>query len=368
MYRAVAMWHAAVAIVVMVCAAHATFAQRNNTSPIYAWSGMNNNFLYQDSSGYDHFATTVGGSSPDGFWQQAEEIEMAVDAYVWAKTYDSSHLSTYQSELVSLCNGFYNLHGHTWTSDTWNDDIDIAAIAFTRAYIVLGTAQYLTDAENNLTAVWNRAQQGNGGLCENTGGGLGCYENSSVNWSFVIAADLIYQYNGHQGNYHTEAAGVYSWAKANLYNASGLVCDGPGCTSDGYSYNYGFAIGAASEQADGTVITNVANYLMNDLTNYAGVTSTGYNILPNYGQGATDNDGGFNGIAMRWISVANAHGSISTSVLNWAKANVDQAWSIRDSQELMWDDWAAQTPSTTGAVYSWDCSSAMVGMFDIPTA
>lgn len=118
-----AAWCAVAVAMALNCGSHLAPAQRNNTSPIYAWAGMNNNFLYQDGSGYDHFATTVGGSTPDGLWQQAEEIEMAVDAYIWAKTYDSSNLSSYESELVSLINGFRNLHGDTWTSDDYNDGI-----------------------------------------------------------------------------------------------------------------------------------------------------------------------------------------------------------------------------------------------------
>jgi hypothetical protein len=71
------------------------------------------------------------------------------------------------------------------------------------------------------------------------------------------------------------------------------------------------------------------------------------------------NDSGFNGIAMRWIGVANGHGLISSSVLAAAQANITKAWSERDGQELIWNDWVAATPAT--GVYSWDASAAMGG-------
>ena len=96
--------------------------------------------------------------------------------------------------------------------------------------------------------------------------------------------------------------------------------------------------------------------------------SNGYKIWPNYGQGATDNDGGFNGITMRYLGDANAHGYITSAVLAAAQANATQAWSVRVYPGyIMWDDWAASPPSGT-SLYSWDASSGMAALFDIPTS
>ena len=67
-------------------------------------------------------------------------------------------------------------------------------------------------------------------------------------------------------------------------------------------------------------------------------------------------------ITMRWLELANIHGLLSSSVQAWAVANITQAWSVRNSSELMWDDWMSSTPSS--GLYSWDCSSAMAGMFN----
>jgi hypothetical protein len=361
-----------IALLFVVGAVHQAYAQRNNTSPLYSWSGMNNNFLHLEPDGYSKvWVTTEGGTTNEDFWRQAEEIEMAEDGYYWAKTYDSTHLSTYSAEVEALCDGFVNyVHPATndmWTSDTYNDDILMAVMAFVRAYNITGTTRWLTDAENNFDAVWTRAQAGDGGLCENTGGGVGCYENSSVNWPFVIAGHVIYGAAGNTGSYLSEAEGVFSWAKSHLYNSStGEVYDGPTEFVD-YSYNYGFAIGASSESSDGTDAALMSEYLFNDMSNatypYAG-TYNGYNVLPNYGQGNL-NDSGFNGIAMRQLALANSHGLIPGDVMAAAEANIDSAWSHRDSQELMWNNWVSNTPNS--GIYSWDASAGAVGMFTIPT-
>lgn len=363
-------------LMLILGASHSAQAQWTAGDTKNAWNGYLTAYQYTGAAGYDYlFATTIKGSTHTGFWVAAEQIDMAVDAYVWAEANDSSNLSTYKNEVEGLCDGFVSIHpdstgGGSWASeDGWNDDLNVATIAFARAYKVTGTTRWLTDAEDSFNAVWGRAQEGDGGLCENTSG---CYQNSSVNWTFVIAGHLINSYNGGTGSYLSEAEGVFNWAISNLYQSSGEVYDGPASYED-YSYNYGYAIGAASESGDSTAITNMANWLMydlnsNDLTSYSYAgTVGGYNILPNYGQGATDNDGGFNGIVMRWLNTANAHGYISSTVKAWAVANITQAWSIRqyssgDPYYLMWDNWMSATQVTSA--YSWDCSSALVGMLN----
>jgi Glycosyl hydrolase family 76 len=333
-----------------------------------AYTAYNNAFYYLEPDGYSRvFVTEQGGTTHELFWKYAEEIEAAIDAY------SENPTSANKTEVQALCDGLVNYvfpaTNDMWTSDDYNDDLDVAIIAFARAYEVTGTTRWLTDAENNFTAVWNRAQAGDGGLCENTGGGVGCYENSSVNWTFVIAGHLLTNYSG-DSTYATEADGVYNWAIANLYDsATGEIYDGDVSSEHiDYSYNYGFAIGAMSESGAGaTMITQVATYLYNDMSNstypYAG-TYDGYNILPNYHQG-DNNDGGFNGIACRWVGIANGHGTISASVIDAQQANTNAAWSERNgTSELIWNDWVSATPST--GTYSWDDSSALACLMDTP--
>lgn len=369
-------WMISVALLLSGCGTHVASAQNWTTNqPHYAYLDYNTYYLYQDSSNYYHFSAVVNGSSPLGFWQSAEQLDMAVDALIWAQANSSGDVAAYQTEVLNLVNGFRHLHGDDWSSNKWNDDLDVAIIAFIRAYHYTGSTCdiCLTDAQNNFNTVWSRAQQGNGGLCENSSGTLGCYENSSANWTFAIAGWLIDWANGHQGSYLSEANGVYTWALANLYNSStGRVDDAHGSTDTGqYDYNYGYAIGAAALRGDAATVGNMTNYLMNNMNNlnypYSG-TYNGYNLLPNYGQGAQDNDGGFNGITMRWTGYAYARGEETSSFLPWAQANVGHAWAMRNSSGLSWDNWNASTPANVngGQPYSWDCSSTVVGLFNIP--
>ena len=351
----------------------AASAQWTASNTSHAWSGYNNTFLFTNSSGHDQFRVKEGSTStPTSTWESAEEIELAVDAYSWAQTYDSSNLSTYSSEITSLVNGFNDDFPNWWTgsSNQWDDDIMWATIAFTRAYQVVHTSAWLTEAEDAFNMVYSRGHASNGGIYWNSQCEASCsswYENSPANWTFVIAGHLIYNNNGDTGNYKTEADSVFNWASSALYNSStGEVYDGykaAGVQTADYSYNYGTAIGAAMEHgSEAAMITNIANYAMNDLAAYQG-TVGGYKILLDYDASEDGADGGgFNGILMRWLYVASVHGYISSTAEAWSRANINQAWSIRNSSELMWDNWMSSSPSS--GLYSWDCSSAMVGMFN----
>jgi predicted alpha-1,6-mannanase (GH76 family) len=329
-----------------------------------AWSAYQNAFLYLEPDGYSRvFVTVQGGTTPEDFWRQAEEIEVAEDAYEENKTTANKNM------VESLCDGFIYLHGDTWTSNLYDDDLMWATIAFARAYQITGTGRWLTDAEKNFNAVYTRGHGSDGGMywysqgcpssCTNT------YQNSAANWTFVIAGKILYNITG-TTSYKTEADGVYAWSKTNLWNSStGEVYDAPGVTSCQCTYNYGVAIGAAYILADTSsgLISTASSYVFNNLTNYDG-TAGGYNVLPDYGRSNGNNDG-FNGILMRYIGDANAHGYISTAVLDAAKANINQAWAERSGiTTLVWNDWDASTPST--GTYSWDDSAALAGLLDIP--
>jgi predicted alpha-1,6-mannanase (GH76 family) len=219
----------------------------SNTS--HAWAGYNNTFLFTNSKGHDQYRVKQGSTgTPTSTWESAQQIDIAVDAYVWAETYDSGNLSTYASQITSLVNGFNDDFPSWWTgsSNQWDDDILWATLAFTRAYQVIHTAAWLTDAEAAFNMVYSRGHAANGGIYWNSKCEATCsswYENSPANWTFVIAGHLIYNQNGGTGNYKTEADGVFAWASSTLYNSStGEVYDGyktAGIQTADYSYNYG---------------------------------------------------------------------------------------------------------------------------------
>jgi hypothetical protein len=247
--------------------------------------------------------------------------------------------------------------------DWFNDDLMWAAIAFARAYQITGTKGWLEAAENQVDYVWANAQaqtnaDGTVGLlqtfCNKNGGKDGDCEPSSaspmpsatapglthwapnldaeVNFTFVIAADLLVHNTTVKSKHYEEARdAVYGWAMANLYSEGSkkakdcsqaqtnaqkhtVICAeifdnnnaGPFNGEDGhwskfektatpsdwdFTMNYGNAIQAAVRMGHKDKAQNIANYLMYGLSNprhpYAGVyhwdDHTSYNILPYYG-------------------------------------------------------------------------------------
>jgi hypothetical protein len=327
-----------------------------------AFSDYNSAFYFNPSGDNYDYRVSQGSTSTTAFWVSSEEIELAIDAY------NQNPTAANQTIINQLCNGFTSRYTGDWSSDSYDDDLMWATIAFTRAAQATGNSAWLADAEANFAVVWNRGYDTTfgGGIwwnsaVENTSSG---YKNSAANWTFVIAGNLLYQATGNS-TYQSEAATIFSWAFANLYVAStGEIYDGingSGVQNGQYSYNYGVAIGADTFEAHSADAANAANYLMNNLS---GGTIGGYNILPNYGQGGTDGSG-FNGITLRWVGYAWAHGALTNpTILAWAQANVGLAWAVRNASRLSWNDWFAVTPPS--GLYSWDCSNTVAGMLDIP--
>ena len=352
------------ALMFVMCASRPASAQWRAVDAQNAWAGYQAEYIHLESDGYSRvFVTTEGGTTPEDFWRQAEELEVAEDAY------NENPTTANKNMVESLCDGFVYLHGDSWGSDVFNDDMDVAIIAMARAYLITGTTRWKTDAQNNYSTVWNRAQAGDGGLCEKTVVPVNCYENSSANWTFVIAAGLLHQIAPVGTGYGSQGTGVYNWAVSNLYiSSTGGVADGKGGAASNYTYNYGYAMWAATFHSDSTTASGAATYVFNSLNNYDGVTPGGYNLMPDYSNGGTilnGNDNGFNGILMRGVGQANAAGYIPSAVLLAAQDNLNEAWSHRDgTHTLVWDDWDANTPSSGN--YSWNDSSALAGLLDLP--
>jgi hypothetical protein len=353
-----------IAILCVLATARPTAAQWTAADAQGAFSDYNNAFYFNPGGNNYDYRLSQGSTSPTAFWISAEQIEMAIDAY------NQDSTTTNQTVINQLCNGFVARYTSDWSSDSYDDDLMWATIAFTRASKATGNSAWLADAETNFATVWSRGYDTTfgGGIWwnsafENTSSG---YKNSAANWTFVIAGNLLYQATG-DSTYQSEAATIFNWAFSTLYNAStGEIYDGingSGIQAGQYSYNYGVAVGADYFENHRADANNVATYLMNNLS--SGKVG-GYNILPNYGQGGTDG-GGFNGITLRWIGFAWVNGALSNSaILYWAQTNVGLAWATRNTAGLSWNNWQSFTP--VAGLFSWDCSNTVVGMLDIPTA
>lgn len=389
-----------------------------------AWEGFKSYFYTSGANGGDIITDEqIGDQSPNRWsvmWQEAEEIEVAEDAFYWSQRIGGD-TSNYVTHVNNLCTGFidnmtpgsYFGPGGSldWSGDVFNDDLMWASIAFARAYQITHNADWLTAAENQFNTVWKRAQAGNGGLIQSqphtppNGGTWVPVEDAPVNFTFVIAGYLIYDNTG-DTTYKNHADTVYAWASANLFGTAdaGPACKGQtgltcvkiydsnntsipnysysgGIGRSDFAYNYGTAIQAAVREAvagnnpatNEAAAQNIANYLMFNMDNpnspYAGTYGV-YNILPNYGQDGT-NDAGYNGIALRGVGLGldrkdatTGQPILNATTLAWAQANLQAAWNIRNSDNVMWNDWVDSIPANY-TYHSWDCSSAVAGMLDI---
>jgi hypothetical protein len=194
------------ALAFLVVATRPASAQWTANDAQRAYTAYNNAFLYLEPDGYSKvFVTTQGGTTMQGLWTFANEIQAAEDAY------SENPTTANMTEVQALCDGWVNYMtwsgvkvGDDWSSDPYDDDLMWATIAFARAYAVTGTTRWLTDAENNFNAVYERGLASNGGMYWVTKGctghpATGCdstFQNSAANWTFVIAGRLLTNYSG----------------------------------------------------------------------------------------------------------------------------------------------------------------------------
>src|ERR1700728_1678586 len=131
-----------------------------------AFNDYNDAFYFNPSGDNYDYRSAQGSTSTSGFWVGAEEIEMAIDAY------NQNPTAANQTIINQLCNGFTAEYSSDWSSDSYDDDLMWATIAFTRAAHATGNSAWLGDAETNFAVVWSR------GYDTTFGGGI--WWNSAV--------------------------------------------------------------------------------------------------------------------------------------------------------------------------------------------
>jgi hypothetical protein len=363
----------------------------NQTDAYNAWAGWNDNFCYTNSSGYQWFGTNIGDSVIPGLWEEAEELQIVEDAYWYSKDIWQGNYQSYATKINCICQGITNNFPVEWQNAVPNDrapndDLMWTTCAFTRAYNITGNQEWLNEAITAFNIVWDRAQMTNGsgepdakdfGLVQVQGA---TNVDSEVNFTFVIAAHLLAGADpGNKSFYIQAGSDVYNFCVTNngLYKPSGKVRDATSTNSStDYTLNYGIAINAACCQNDEATAENVANYLTNSFgggahpyqqppwTNGPSV----YNLLPDYeaNGGNYKNNAGFSSILFRGLGTAYNNGFLPPGVLTWAQINLQAAFYHRDgSTSLMWGDLEDHT-LINNQTYSWDCSSAVSGMLNIP--
>ena len=157
------------------------------------------------------------GGDP-GFWQEIEEIEGIEDA-------NDRTGGAYKSQVAALLNGFSKAHGTVWSDNIYNDDISWAVIAYTRGYQATGNTAFRTIAKTNFDLMfaraWNPAKGALYWTTKNTS------YNSCIECPAGIASYLLSQALETIPAIVTKAQNLFTWEKANLFNAS--IGRGVGC-------------------------------------------------------------------------------------------------------------------------------------------
>lgn len=291
------------------------------------------------------------------FWTQQEAIETLIDAYNINPSVDLKNKITY------LYNGVRDGYGLLWSNNIYNDDIVWGAIMCVRAFKITNDGGMLDMAKNNFNMMWNRAwdtQFLGGGLWWTTDNQT---KNTCVNAPAVICAMLLYQATGDVA-YKSKAKLIMDWMVLKLYDSStgevkGAMNKAGTITEGALSYTQGTFIGSCDLlRAD----YPSANYLAMGLKamDYArsSMCNTSGGILKDE-NGIPDTQG-MKSIFARWATLFVKNTGTASNYGPWLDANATQAWSIRNSQGLMWNIWGTRTPESIRNAFETTCGVAMI--------
>lgn len=278
------------------------------------------------------------------FWSDAEIIETFIDAYEQTgnKTYLGYAETTAKNSFLDAGNPLAS-----WESNPYNDDIAWGTIALCRLYQNTGTLRYLTIAKRNFDMMFRR------GWSEDLGGGLlGNMEDpvnkaSCVQCPSVIAACLLGKYLRCDG-YYEKAVQIMDWTVEELFDhEDGRVYDLYWITDghkDTWSFTYtqGTFIGACMYLHEKYGDEKYLAYA--DLAEYYTMHGMGHNtegIFDWERRNEFDIDG-FKGILTRWL-YRYARYTADFEAFEWLQRHADAAYNHRNSQNIIWTDWAWQT-------------------------
>jgi predicted alpha-1,6-mannanase (GH76 family) len=291
------------------------------------------------------------------FWTQQEAIETLIDAYNINPSVDLKNKISY------LYNGVRDGYGLLWTNNIYNDDIVWGALMCVRAFKITNDGGMLDMAKNNFNMMWNRAwdtQTLGGGLWWTTANQT---KNTCVNAPAVICAMLLYQATG-DVTYKTKAKLIMDWMVSRLYDSStgevkGAIIPSGTITEGALSYTQGTFIGAcdllrADYPSAGYLAmgTKAMDFARNNMCNTSG------GILKDE-NGVADTQG-MKSIFARWATLFVKNTGTASNYGAWLDANATQAWSIRNSQGLMWNIWGTRTPESVRNAFETTCGVAMI--------
>ena len=307
--------------------------------------------------------TAHGHKISGGFWSEAENMEVLLDAY------EATGDLSYKTRFDEVYNHFYatqwewNYQAGNWMPNDFNDDIMWITIACLRAYRLFGTQAYFDIAKRHFDQTYERAitdqglmvwRQWYNGITQTTSG-----SNSCICGPTEVAACYLGLITGDE-SYFTKARNMYAAQREYLYNPeNGAVYDSFSRDQNDlnnrskFSYNYwsstynqGTYLGAACmlymHYGDAQYYndaTKIMDYCVNHLSNAQGYVNV-------CGTNNSDLDG-FKGILMRYARrfiIDLRH----PEYLWWMQKNCMGAYSHRrNSDGLIWTAWWQQTEENT---------------------
>lgn len=245
-------------------------------------------------------------------------------------------------------------NGRDWTPNSWNDDMAWMTLATLRGYQSSGNADWLTIAADNRNKTYDRGWNpvGGGGIWEDNNR----YDRGKCalsNNPMVTAAVLLYQATGDRA-YLTKAENIYAWVRRTLVDTSTGQVNGcvfyPGGDSDPGQvapsdnvYDAGSLIEAANLLYR---ITGDSTYYNDALRSADHIKNTVAIIHQNQGPGSSYQYRYFRG-----LSEFCTDNNLCDQYAGYMRANADAAWTIRNSANLMWNDWTSPTDSPNATAF-----------------
>jgi hypothetical protein len=297
--------------------------------------------FYTVSNGKGYYLNNSGDSRADGWWGQAELIEMAIDAY------DRKKSDAYKTLMTELVYGFVAKQGTDWSYNEYNDDIAWMVIASARAYLNTKNADFLGYAKSNWDKMYARAWDTTvlgGGLWWRTDNQS---KNACINGPGAIGAYLLFKATGDQ-SYLTKAIAIYEWNRSRLFDtANGAVYDNVNragtVTRWTFTYNSGTFIGIANylhaETGKASYFDDAkkaTDFFKKDLCDADGLMK----------ENAIGGDGAsFKAIGFRWLAKFVADNGLGATYHPWLQYNANRAWANRRAGDnISWNDWSKPTP------------------------
>jgi hypothetical protein len=352
-----------------------TSAEAQNATA--AFDAYNSAFLVQ-LGGQTYYSQGIGSAEQEGEWQQALDIQAALDRYQYTRAAGDRAL------VIALLNSltYFNSPGSVggnWQTDGWDDNLGWMVSVYIRGYQLTGIAAYLTEAEagwnNGYNQGWDTTVAG-GGIWENTSYGSKC---ALSNDPFIWEGVQIYQATGTQ-SYLTRAEAIYAWVRTNLANTTNTASTvlGPPGQVNGCVSNTGVLQGQSDNVYDAGSFTEAAATLYRATGNVPYLDDAQLTINHIMSEGAVipyHNSGESGHQWAYWFTRglsdiatdANLWGTYQTYLQN----NANAAWSGRDpTYGITWNDWSNPT-QTSGSDPNEMSSAAAIWQhlppYDAPT-